>query len=545
METSLNLENFGRKHLRRIHRNLPTPVLYEKIVTNREGQLSHLGPIVIRTGHYSELLPEDKFIVKDSFSEEKVFWSDEKNELSENHFNTLFHRLAAYLHDKEVYVQDCFLGSVSEHQIPIRIITETAWHSLFARNMYYQIHDLEQLEAFSPEFTIIHIPGFNAIPEIDGTNSSAFVIFNLSQKLILIGGASYAGEIKQAVFTVASYLLPESVFCMRCAANVGPEGDVAIFLGREETGKTALAVDPNRRLLGDHVHGWTDKGIYNMEWGGYAKLFDLSPEEQPYIYDCTRRFGTLLENVTIDPDTRRTELSDGSLTKNTRAVYPISHLPNAIHSGLYDPPKNLFLLTCDAFGVLPAIARLTPEQAAYAFLSAYTSKFTQTESGEFEPQVMFNVCFGDTALALPAYAYGMQLLERIKANNTQCWLMNTGWIGEPSHKGERIRLKHSRALVSAVLTGAFNGVEFETDPVFQYELPKTCPGFDIPQKILNPREAAADDGDYELRANRLVAEFMKDFAQFEDKMPEDMRTMLSQIISVDDTLDLEEFGFSM
>lgn len=545
MDTSLNLESFGRKHLRRIHRNLPTPVLYEKIVTNHEGQLAHLGPVVIRTGHYTEMQPEDKFIVKDAFSEEKVFWSDEKNELSENHFNTLLHRLLAYMHDKEAYVQDCLLGSVPEHQVPIRIITENAWHSLFARNMYYQIHDLEQLEAFTPDFTIIHVPGFNAIPEQDGTNSSAFVIFHLSQKLVLIGGSSYAGEIRQAVFTIASYLMPESVFCMRCSANVGPEGDVAIFLGREETGKTTLAVDANRRLLGDHVHGWTDAGIFNLEWGGYAKLFGLSAEAQPYIYNCTRRFGTLLENVTIDPDARRIDLSEGSLTRNTRGVYPISHLPNAIHGGVFDPPKHLFLLTCDAFGVLPAIARLTPEQAVYAFLSAYTSKFMQTESGEFEPQVMFNVCFGDTAIAFPAYAYGMQLLEKIKTHKTECWLMNTGWIGEPSERGERISIRYSRALVNAAVSGAFKDVEFETDPVFQYEIPKASPSADIPQAILNPREAAADAGDYELRANRLVGEFMKDFAQYEDKMPEDMRTMLSQIISVDDTLDLEEFGFSI
>ncbi len=545
MDTSLNLESFGRKHLRRIHRNLPTSLLYENIVKNHEGQLAHLGPVVVRTGHYNEMSPDDKFIVKDSFSEKKVLWSEEKNELSENHFNTLFHRLLAYMHDKEAYVQDCFIGSAPEYQIPIRIITETAWHSLFARNMFYQIHDPQQLEAFTPDFTIIHVPGFNAIPELDGTNASAFVIYHLSQKLILIGGSSYAGEIKQSVFTIASYLMPESVFCMRCSANVGPEGDVAVFLGREETGKTALAVDDTRRLLGDHAHGWSDKGIFNLEWGGYAKLFDLSQQEQPFIYSCTRMFGTLLENVTIDPETRRVDLSDGSLTKNTRGVYPISHIPNAFRSGIFDPPKNLFLLTCDAFGVLPPLARLTPEQAVYAFLSAYTSKFTQTESGEFEPQVMFNVCFGDAALALPAYAYGMRLLEKIRDHHTSCWLMNTGWIGEPSHKGERIPIRYSKALANAAIAGVFDDVEFETDPVFQYEIPKACPGVDVPANILIPREAAADPGDYELRANRLVAEFMKDFAQYEDKMPEDMRTMLSQIISVDDTLDLEEFGFSM
>ncbi len=545
MVEKFNLETFGQKHFRQIHRNLPTSVLYEKIVTGREGQLAHLGPVVVRTGHYAELPPDDRFIVRDPYSEEKISWGDEKNELSENHFNTLFRRLLSYLNDKEVYVQDCLVGGVPQHRIRIRIITETAWHSLFARNMFYQIQDLKAIEGFAPEFTILHVPGFKAVPEMDGTFSSSFVIANLSRRLVLIGGSSYAGELRQAVFTVTDYLMPEAVFCMRCAANVGKDGDVAIFLGREETGKTTLATDPERRLIGDHAHGWCEEGLFNLEWGCYAKLFNISPKDQPYIYESTRRFGTILENVTIDMDTRRVDLSDGSLTENIRGIYPISHIPFAIREGMFGHPKNLFLLTCDAFGVLPPIARLTPEQALYAFLSAYTSKLSQTESGEYEPQVMFSVVFGDTLLSHSAHVYGKRLMENIIKYKVNCWLVNTGWSGEACPKGERTKIEYTRALVRVAISGTLSEVAFETDPVFQFEIPKTCPNDAVPAKVLNPRLCAADPGEYEMRAVRLVSEFLKNFEQFEDMVPEDMRSMMSQIISVDDTMDLEDFGFMM
>ncbi|MGM0453224.1 MAG: phosphoenolpyruvate carboxykinase (ATP), partial [Thermodesulfobacteriota bacterium] len=506
---------------------------------------AHLGPIVVRTGHAAEMTAADKFIVRDPVSEKKVHWSEEKNELSENFFNTIFNRLLAYMHSKDVYVQDCRAGSVAQYHMPIRVVTETAWHSLFARNMFYQIHDEDQLAAFDPAFTIVHVPGFHAIPETDGTRSAAFVIISLEKKLVLIGGTNYAGEIKQAVFTLVSYLMPESVFTMRCSANVGSGGDVAIFLGREETGKTTLAVDSQRRLIGDHSHGWCDEGIFNLDWGGYAKLLNVNAAEQPEIHACTRKFGTLLENVTLDPKTRRLDLTDNSLTENTRGAYPISHLPNAIREGMFDHPRHMFLLTCDAFGVLPPIARLTAEQALYAFLSAYTSKFKQMASGEIEAEVMFNVSFGDSALALPAYAYGEKLLQKIKTHHVNCWLVNTGWSGEPSHRGERISISQSRAIVRAAVTGAFDNVQWELDPVFQFEIPKESPDASVPGQMLNPRQAAADPGEYEMRANRLVAEFVKDFSKFEDKVPEEMRALLSQIITVDDSFDFGEYDFTL
>lgn len=545
MVENLDLEYFGRKHLRRIYRNLPTSVLYEEIINNREGQIAHLGALVVRTGHYSELPPENKFFVRDPKSEKEICWSDEKNEMSENHFNTLFHRMLAYMRNKEAYVQDCLVGSEKEYQMPIRIITETAWHSLFVRNMFFQVRDLKKLESFKPAFTVIHVPGFRAIPELDGTRATSFVIVNITQKLVLVGGSSYAGELRQVVFTLASYLMPDSVFCMRCSANVGKDGDVAIFLGREDTGKSTLAVDPERSLIGDHAHAWSEKGIFNLEWGGYAKIMKISKEKQPFIYECTRKFGSILENVSIDMDTRRVDLNDNSLTDNTRVIFPISHIPHAYREGLFDHPRNLFLLTCDACGVLPPIARLTPEQAVYAFLSAYTSKFTQMDNGEFEPQVMFSVAFGDTMIKLPAYAYGKRLMENIIKYNIKCWLVNTGWCGEPSFKSERIKLSHTRALVKAAISGELSKMEFEADPVFHFEIPKRAPGDVVPAEILNPRHCAEDAGEYELRAIRLVAEFMKNFEQYQSVVPEEMRSMLAQIITLEDNLDLEDFGLSL
>lgn len=536
----------GLVHLRQISRNLTTGALYEEIIKHREGQIAHLGPMVVRTGHDAEMALSDKFIVKDPVSEQKVCWDSAKNELSLNYFNTIYNRLVAYMHNRQAYVQDCMAGSVEEYQLPLRIITETAWHSLFARNMFYQLPEEIPLEDFNPAFTLIHVPGFHAIPELDGTNTASFVIISLERKMVLIGGTSYSGEIKQAVFTMVNQLMPKDVFVMRCSANVGPDDDVAIFMGREETGKTTLAVDPARRFLGDHSHGWSEKGIFNLDWGGYAKLCGIREENQPYIYACTRKFGTLLENVALDPETRRLDTDDDSLTSNTRAAYPIAHLPNAIRRGVFDHPKNIFLLTCDAFGVLPPIARLTPEQAVYAFLSAYTAKFKQTETGRMEPEVMFDVCFGDAALALPSHEYGRMFLEKVRAHGIRCWLVNTGWSGEPHTRGERIRIGHSRAIIRSAISGAFDTVRWEADPVFQFEIPMESPDEDsIPAAMLNPRSAVADEGEYEMRANRLVAEFVKDFKKFEELIPEDMRVMLSEIISVDDSFDFEDYDFNI
>jgi phosphoenolpyruvate carboxykinase (ATP) len=449
------------------------------------------------------------------------------------------------MQNKEVYVQYCYAGRDSDYRTSFRFITETAWHNLFVRNMFFPIHDVEDFEAYDPDFTVVHIPGFHAIPEVDGTGSSAFVIVSLAQKTAFICGSRYGGEIRQVVFTILNYLLPLNVvFPMRCSANIGPGGDVAIFMGRGGTGKTTLAVDPQRRLIGDHAHGWSGQGIFNFERGSYARVLNLSRDEEPQIYTCTQKFGTILENVSIDLKTRRVDLSDDALTENTRAVYPDSHISNDFVEGVAGHPKNIFLLTRDALGVLPPIARLSPELAIYAFLSGYTSRFSDTGPGSVETDICFDTCFGETALTLPADVYGNLLMEKIKTFNVTCWLVNTGWLGEPRGVGERIDIAQTRKLIHAAVSGRLDDAGYETDPIFSFEIPKECPG--VPALILNPRKIAGNQGEYEFRAVQLAKKFKEDFSRYESKMPDSMRTMLLNVLSLDDSFDmLEEFNFSI
>jgi phosphoenolpyruvate carboxykinase (ATP) len=537
--------SLGRKHLKVVHRNLPTPLLYEHIIKNREGQISHRGPVVVCTGDFAERPLADKFIVKEPVSEGKVAWGDANRPISEERFDNLQRRLLAYMQNKEVYVQYCYAGRDSDYRTSIRFITETAWHNLFVRNMFIPIHDVEDFEAYDPDFTIVHIPGFRAIPEIDGIGSSAFVIVGLGQKTALIGGTHYGGEIRQVVFTLLNYLLSlKSVLPLRCSANIGPDGDVALFMGRGGTGKTTLAVDPERRLVGDHAHGWSHQGLFNFERGSYARVLKISREEQPEIFNGTQQFGSILENVSIDLETRQVDLNDESLTANTRVVYPDTHIPNALVEGAGGHPRNIFLLTCDAMGVMPPIARLSPELAAYAFLSGYTSRFTETEAGPVETDIGFDNCFGETTLTLPAHVYANLLIEKIKKHAATCWLLNTGWLGEPRGTGERIRIAQTRKLINAAISGKLNKAGYETDPIFSFEIPKECPG--LPVAFLHPRGVATNPGEYELRAVQLAKRFMEDFARYEKVMPENMRTMLLDVLSLDDSVDiLEELNFSI
>jgi phosphoenolpyruvate carboxykinase (ATP) len=383
----------------------------------------------------------------------------------------------------------------------------------------------------------VHIPGFQAIPEADGTHSPAFVIFSFGQKAAFICGTSHAGEIRQAMFTIFTYRFPhDSVFVMRSSANIGADGDVAIFMGRGGTGKTALSVDPDRKLVGDHQHGWSDRGIFNLERGAYAKVLNISSEDQPEIHRCTRTHGTILENVSIDIETGRIDLNDDALTENTRAAYPLSHLQNVVSERVVGHPRNIFLLTCDAMGVLPPIARLSPEMAVYAFLSGYTSRFLEPESGPGEPDIEFETCFGGSSLTLPAHVCGNLLMERIRKHDVKCWLLNTGWIGEPRGAGDRIEIAQTRRLIGAAVSGELDDVAYEVDPVFSFEIPGECPG--IPAGFLNPRNVTRDEGEYELRAVQLAKKFMEDFAKYEEEMPENMRTMLSDVLSLDDSYDL-------
>ena len=543
-ENTLDLRAIGQRNLRSIHRNLPSPVLYETIIRHREGQVCHLGPLVVRSGDFAELPLEDKYIVDGAADAENAAWGERYQRMGEDRFQHLANRLIAYMQNRDVYVQYCHVGQDPTHRVAVRFVTETAWHNLFVRNLFQPIEDRD-LATFEPDFSVVHIPGFRALPELDGTRSSAFLLVNVPQRVIAICGTSYAGEIRQAVFTLVNALLPtSSVFCLRCSANMGPDGDVAIFLGRGGTGKTALAVDAQRRFVGDHVHGWTDAGLFSFERGAYARCVHLSPEEQPEIHACTRTFGSILENVSVDPETRRIAMDDTCLTENTRVAFPLTHLPNGLRRGICGHPRHLFLLTCDAFGVFPPLARLEPETAVYAFLSGYTSRISRTEAGVLEPDIHFDSCFGMSTLTLPAETYGSLLLERILRHGVTCWLLNTGWTGEPEGRGPRIPIAHTRALVRAVVAGQLDGVGFDVDPLFQFRIPRACPG--VPAEILNPRTSAQDTGEYELRANQLAREFVSAFAAFEGKMPESLRATLSGVLSLDDQFDLlDELNFSL
>ncbi|MDI6796124.1 MAG: phosphoenolpyruvate carboxykinase (ATP) [Desulfatibacillaceae bacterium] len=519
------LAKMGMTNLGRVYWTQPTPVLYEESIRRREGLVVHLGPLVVRTGHHRGRLPHDKFFVREPESESKLWWGKVNREISQEKFNMLYHRMLAYVQGKDIFVQDCYAGADPRYRIPIRVITETAWHSLFSRNMFVQVKDENELEHHSPSFTILNVPHFQAMPEFDGTRSEAFIIVNIGKRLVLIGGTSYGGEIKKSVFTIMNYLLPqESVLPMHCSANVGRDDDPAVFFGLSGTGKTSLSADPERKLVGDDEHGWSDEGIFNFEGGCYAKVIRLSSQAEPEIFECTRRFGTILENVGVNPLTRRVDLDDDSLTENTRAAYPISHIPSALRSGMCGHPRNIIMLTCDAFGVMPPISRLTPEQAEYHFLTGYTAKVAGTEAGVTEPSATFSTCFGAPFMALPPQSYANLLRKRIKEHKTACWLLNTGWMGEPAGKTERISIKHSRAMVRAVLSGALNSVEYTKEPFFGLEIPTSCPG--VPSEILNPINAAKDKAGYEARAKKLVADFKENFVQYEEGVPDEVKSVL-------------------
>ncbi len=508
------LEAHGIRNVKAVNWQLPTSALYEESGSRGEGLIAHLGPIVGRTGVYTGRSPRDKFIVKEPSSAHHISWGPENQPLALEKFDLLYYRLLAFLQGKELFVQDCYAGADPSYRMSIRIITTQAWQNLFARNLFVQIKDQQELARHTPEFTIISAPDFHAVPELDGTKSEAFVIVNFARKLIIIGGTSYAGEIKKSVFTILHYYLPQKeVLSMHCSANEGHGGDTALFFGLSGTGKTSLSADPERKLIGDDEHGWGMGGIFNFEGGCYAKVIRLSPTAEPEIYECTRRFGTILENVGIDLASRRLDLDDDSLTENTRAAYPITHLQNIVRSGMGDHPRHIFMLACDAFGVLPPIARLTPEQAAYHFLSGYTAKVAGTERGMGnEPQVTFSTCFGAPFLALPPEVYAKLFREKIREYKPTCWLVNTGWTGGPFGVGHRMEIAHSRALLNAAMSGKLDDVPTYQDPYFGLTVPTTCPG--VPDAILYPQKTWADPQAYEATARDLAGRFRENFTKY-------------------------------
>ncbi len=510
-----SLEQQGILNTGNVYWNLSTPALYEAAIRRQEGILANFGPLVVRTGEHTGRSANDKFIVREADTANEVWWGKINNPLNKNHFHTLYRRMLAYMQGRELFVQDSYAGTDSSYRLGIRVITETAWHSIFVRNLFIQ-PPLEALTTFVPDFTIIALPNFHGQPDIDGTHSDVFIVLNFARKLILIGGTSYAGEIKKSVFTVLNYLLPQHhVLPMHCAANIGAKGDVAIFFGLSGTGKTTLSATSHRQLIGDDEHGWSDRGIFNFEGGCYAKLIRLSPEAEPEIYQTTQRFGTILENVVVDPITGYLDLNDASITENTRGAYPIEYIHNANLTGMGNHPENIIFLTADALGVLPPIARLTHEQAMYHFLSGYTAKVAGTEKGlGHEPQVVFSACFGAPFMARHPSVYANLLGQKIEQHQAKVWLINTGWTGGAFGIGDRIPIKETRAMLTAALSGKLDDIPTTVDPVFGLHVPTHCPG--VPDKLLTPRLTWNDPVAYDENARKLAKMFVKNFHQFTD-----------------------------
>jgi len=516
------LDHHGIKNLMSVNWNLTTSALYEEIVRRRGGVIAHDGPVVVRTGKYTGRSPKDKFIVREPGSEANIWWGDVNQSLEQEQFAALRKRMLSYLSGRDLYVQDCYAGADPRYRLNVRVITELAWHALFMRNLLIRPDPDEDLSGFIPDFTVICAPHFHSNPEEDGTRSETFIVLNFATKEVLIGGTEYAGEMKKSIFTILNYLLPlQNVLSMHCSANYGPQGDVAIFFGLSGTGKTTLSSDPARTLIGDDEHGWSDHGVFNFEGGCYAKVIHLSPTAEPDIYAASHRFGTILENVAIDSRTRRLDLDDASLTENTRAAYPITHIANADVSGVSGHPKNIIMLTADAFGVMPPIARLTPAQAQYYFLSGYTAKVAGTERGVTEPQATFSTCFGAPFIVHPPTLYARLLGERIAQHGADAWLVNTGWTGGPAGGGgNRMSIAYTRAMVAAALNGSLTGVETVPDPVFGVSVPVSCPG--VPPEVLQPRTTWDDPAAYDAKARDLAGRFHANFAQFVDSVSPDV-----------------------
>ena len=516
-----SLENHGIVNANAVWWNLSTPALYEHAVQRREGLVAHRGPLVVQTGQYTGRSPNDKYIVREPGSENEIWW-DAARPFEPEHFDRLKARLTAYLQGRDLFIQDCYAGAHPDYQIPIRVVNTRAWHNLFARNMFIREHNPAKLANHVPEFTVIDAPLFNAVPEQDGTRSEVFVVLNFKTREVIIGGTDYAGEIKKSILAVMTYLLPpKNVLPMHCSANYGAdENDLAIFFGLSGTGKTTLSADPGRTLIGDDEHGWSDKGVFNFEGGCYAKVIRLSQEGEPEIYETTRMFGTILENVVIDSTSRRLDLDSDVFTENTRASYPINHIPNTAPSGSGGPPKQVLMLTADAFGVLPPIAKLTPEQAMYHFLSGYTAKVAGTELGVTEPQATFSACFGAPFMSRKPAVYAKMLGENIEKNAVSVWLVNTGWTGGPYGEGTRMKLSHTRAMVRAALSGALDEVETAEHPIFGVHVPRSCP--DVPSEVLDPRGTWADGEAYDRQARKLAGMFDKNFEKFRDDVSEDV-----------------------
>ena len=495
-----------------VHWNLSTPFLYEHALARREGELAADGPLVCRTGAHTGRSPNDKFVVKEPSSDTHVAWGKVNKPIDAAQFEALKKDMLAHISTRELYVQDLFAGADPAFRLSVRFIQELAWQNLFVRNLFI-VPSAADLAAFTPQFTVITAPSFKADPARHGTRSDVAIAVNFGTREVLIAGTSYAGENKKSIFTVLNYMLPlRGVLSMHCSANIGKGGDTALFFGLSGTGKTTLSSDPARQLIGDDEHGWSDHGVFNFEGGCYAKMIRLSAEAEPQIYETTRRFGTVLENVVIDPATRALNLDDASLTENTRGAYPIDFIDNAVPSGMGGHPANIVMLTADAFGVLPPIARLSAEGAMYHFLSGYTAKVAGTEKGVKDPSATFSTCFGAPFLPLNPNVYARGLGERIARHKSRVWLVNTGWTGGPFGVGSRMKIAYTRAMITAALSGALDNVQYRRHPIFNLDMPTSCPG--VAADVLDPRSTWADTSAYDTQAAKLAAMFVENFKTF-------------------------------
>lgn len=509
-----SLESIGLGNVANAYWNLSPAELVEETIINGQGILTNTGALAVDTGEFTGRSPKDRFVVCDANTENSVWWGEVNIKFDSEKFEKLYHRVEAYLANRDVYVRDAYACADDAYKLNIRVVTEFPWSNMFASNMFLRPTS-DEIQNFDPEWHIVCAPGFLADPEIDGTRQHNFAILNFTKKVILIGGTGYTGEIKKGIFSVLNYVLPHerNVLSMHCSANIGDGGDTAVFFGLSGTGKTTLSSDPNRRLIGDDEHGWAENSVFNFEGGCYAKTIDLSREREPQIYDAIK-FGAILENIGFQDDGVTPDYKDSTKTENTRVSYPLEHIDNTAQPSVGGVPKNIFFLTCDAFGVLPPISKLTKGQAMYHFISGYTAKVAGTEAGITEPQTAFSACFGSPFLPLHPTTYAEMLGKKMEENQVNVWLVNTGWSGGEYGVGERMSLKHTRAMITAALNGELDNVEYTTHEVFGLEMPNTCPN--VPQDILHPRNTWADKDAYDRKASSLADKFIKNFSKYEE-----------------------------
>ena len=520
LKANYGLKNHGLVHLDTVYWNLPTPALIEEAVFRGEGKLVNGGAFQAYTGKWTARAANDKYFVREESTEKQIDWGEYNRPMTPEKFSALFARLQSYWQGEELFVQDVYAGADPEYRLPVRIIVDRAWPAHFIRNMFITETDLAKMKEFVPDFTVMVAPKFKVDPRIDGTLSETAIVINFAQKLAIIAGSQYAGEMKKSVFTIMNYLMPlKDVMSMHCSANAGDEDDVALFFGLSGTGKTTLSADPKRRLIGDDEHGWSDKGVFNYEAGCYAKAIRLSAEAEPEIHACTYKFGTILENVIFDPASRQIDLDDESLTENTRLSYPLEFIPNAVEEKMVNAqPKNIVFLTADAQGVMPPIARLNMDQAIYHFISGYTSKIAGTELGlGIEPEITFSACFGAPFMVHHPYYYATLLRKKAEQAGARIWLVNTGWVGGKFGVGKRISIRHTRNMLNAALEGKLDNVEYRRDKLFDFDIPLTCP--DVPEDVFEPSNAWGDKKDYWKKYDALVARYIENFKLFRDGVP--------------------------